>query len=74
MTSVNITSTTNTVTVTGDGDNAVVTVATVGPQGPSGEVAGGLPTGGDPGNILIKDTNANYDASWTATLDGGTFN
>ncbi len=35
---------------------------------------GALPTGGDPGNILIKDTNANYDASWLPTLDGGTFN
>ena len=34
----------------------------------------GLPTGGDPGNILLKQTNANYDASWVATLDGGTFN
>lgn len=34
----------------------------------------GLPTGGDAGNILIKDTSANYDASWAPTLDGGTFN
>ncbi|NDD68136.1 MAG: hypothetical protein EBZ29_01730 [Synechococcaceae bacterium WB9_4xC_028] len=34
----------------------------------------GLPTGGDPGNILIKQTNANYAADWVATLDGGTFN
>lgn len=37
-------------------------------------LAGGLPTGGDPGNILLKQTNANYDADWVATLDGGTFN
>lgn len=41
---------------------------------PAAAPAGGLPTGGDPGNILIKDTNANYDASWAPTLDGGTFN
>jgi hypothetical protein len=34
----------------------------------------GLPTGGDPGNVLLKQTNANYDADWVATLDGGTFN
>lgn len=34
----------------------------------------GLPTGGDPGNILLKQTNANYDADWVATVDGGTFN
>lgn len=34
----------------------------------------GLPTGGVVGNILIKDSSANYDASWNATLDAGTFN
>lgn len=38
------------------------------------ELAGGLPTGGVVGNILLKDSSANYDASWVATLDGGTFN
>lgn len=52
----------------------VITTFTEGPQGPSGISAGALPTGGDPGNILIKNTNANYDTSWTPTLDGGTFN
>lgn len=41
---------------------------------PSTAVDGSLPTGGDPGNILIKQTNANYDADWAPTLDGGTFN
>jgi len=82
MTSVNISSISNTVVVTENGSSTVVTVPqtsvvtaiTEGPQGPSGEVGGGLPVGGNPGNILIKDTNVNYDASWTATLDGGTFN
>ena len=44
-----------------------------GPIGPSGDAAG-LPTGGDPGNILMKTTNANYASNWAATLDGGTFN
>ena len=83
MTTVNVAAVVNTVAVT-EGDAAaivvtvpqtsVVTAVTQGPQGPSGDVGGGLPTGGDPGNILIKDTNANYDTSWTATLDGGTFN
>lgn len=83
MTTVNVAAVVNTVAVT-EGDAAatvvtvpqtsVVTAVTQGPQGPSGVAAGGLPTGGDPGNILIKDTNANYDTSWTATLDGGTFN
>jgi hypothetical protein len=74
MTSVNISAVSNTVVVTENGSSTVVTVITEGPQGPSGQAAGGLPTGGDPGKILIKDTNANYDASWIATLDGGTFN
>ena len=41
---------------------------------PVGASVNGLPTGGDPGNILIKQTNANYDADWAPTLDGGTFN
>jgi hypothetical protein len=51
-----------------------VEVATEGPQGPAGSVAGGLPTGGDPGNILIKGSYANYDSSWSPVVDGGTFN
>jgi hypothetical protein len=82
MTSVNISAVTNTVTITENGSTTVVTVPqtsvvtafTEGPQGPSGIAGGALPTGGDPGNILIKTTNANYDTNWTATLDGGTFN
>jgi len=82
MTSVNITTVTNTVAVTENGSSTVVTVPqtsvvtafTAGPQGPSGFQAGALPTGGDPGNILVKTSNANYDTTWTATLDGGTFN
>lgn len=50
-----------------------VEVQTAGPQGPSGDGTGGLPTGGDPGNILLKSTNANYDVTWSAVVDGGTF-
>ena len=73
MTTVNV-STAGKTTVVQDTTTNVVSVITAGPQGPSGEVGGGLPVGGNPGNILIKDTNANYDASWTAILDGGTFN
>jgi hypothetical protein len=82
MTTVNITTTTNTVDVTTETGTAVVqvpvtstvTAITEGPQGPSGTAAGGLPTGGDPGSILLKNTNANYDSVWAANLDGGTFN
>jgi hypothetical protein len=44
-----------------------------GPAGPSGD-ATGLPAGGDPGNILMKSSYANYESNWAPTLDGGTFN
>ena len=50
----------------------VVEVQVPGPQGPSGDAAG-LPTGGDPGNVLLKSSGANYDATWAPTVDGGTF-
>lgn len=56
---------------------AVVEVITEGPQGergPSGDGTGGLPTGGDPGNVLLKSTYGNYDAVWSPVVDGGTFN
>lgn len=51
----------------------VVEVQVPGPQGPAGDGTGGLPIGGDPGNVLLKSTSANYDAAWVATVDGGTF-
>jgi hypothetical protein len=34
----------------------------------------GLPEGGDSGNVLLKTSQANYDADWLPSLDGGTFN
>lgn len=51
-----------------------VEIATEGPQGQAGVVTGGLPTGGDPGNVLLKGSYSNYDAEWSAVVDGGTFN
>lgn len=51
----------------------VVEVQTAGPQGASGDAAG-LPTGGQPGNVLLKSGYANYDSEWSAVVDGGTFN
>lgn len=56
------------------GTPLTVEVVTAGPQGPSGSAVGGLPTGGDPGNVLLKAGYSNYDAQWAATVDGGTFN
>ena len=32
-----------------------------------------LPTGGSPGDILMKNSYTNGIADWAATLDGGTF-
>jgi hypothetical protein len=48
----------------------LVEVQTAGPQGTGGV---GLPTGGQPGNVLLKSTYANYESEWSAVLDGGTF-
>jgi hypothetical protein len=44
-----------------------------GPEGPQGPIGTPLPSGGVPGDILMKDSYANYDADWAPTLDGGTF-
>lgn len=49
---------------------AVVEIITPGPQGADGI---GLPTGGDPGNVLLKSSYANYESQWSAVVDGGTF-
>lgn len=51
-------------------------VVTAGPQGPSGTGSGGtgLPSGGNPGNVLLKKSYSDQDAEWSPVLDGGTFN
>lgn len=69
MTTVSVNETINQVTVTETTVGLVL--STAGPTGPAGD---GLPIGGDMGDIIIKNTSANYDASWVPTLDGGTFN
>lgn len=79
MTTVNVTALSNTITVTeGDAGTTVVTapvtsVVTATTQGPQGPPGAPLPVGGNPGDVLMKDSYANYDADWAATLDGGTF-
>ena len=46
----------------------------VGPQGPQGNVGpqgnagAGFPTGGATGQVLIKNSSANYDTDWTSSL------
>lgn len=64
--------TTPQVLVTQSATADIIEVHVPGPQGPSGDT--GLPTGGDPGDILMKDGYANGQAEWMPTLDGGTFN
>ena len=71
MTDVNVTSVTNTVTVT-EGDTNVVTITTAGPQGPSGTAGGALPTGGTTGQKLVKTSNTNYDTQWITDSAGVT--
>lgn len=76
---VSVNETTNTVTVT-EGTNSVISAVTQGPQGArgldgaTGPVGAGMPTLGDPGNIIIKSSYTNYDIDWVSSLDGGTFN
>jgi len=60
MTSVNITTTKNTVVVDESGDVAVVTIKTAGVNG------AGLPPGGTTGQLLVKDSGATYDTAWTS--------
>ena len=69
MTSVNITTTANTVTVDESGDIAVVTIKTAGQNG------AGVATGGTTNQLLVKDSAATYDTSWTSepTLAGAIF-
>lgn len=69
MTSVNITTTKNTVTVDESGEIAVVTVKTAGQNG------AGVAPGGTTNQLLVKDSAATYDTSWTSkpTLSGTVF-
>ena len=76
MTSVNITTTKNTVTVN-EGDTTVVTVATQGTQGPGFDLA--LDHSGKVNNSVIyyDSTSATFKADATRTVenlvDGGSF-
>lgn len=51
----------------------VVEVVTAGAQGAAGPAGPGVPTGGDPGSVLLKSSYANYESEWSAVVDGGTF-
>lgn len=81
MTRINVSSVTNTVVVTGDGDNEVVTVTTAGPQGAQGPQGPGIlvdTTAKVDKSIVYYDgptSQFKADAVWTTqTLtDGGNF-
>lgn len=81
MTRVNVSSVTNTVVVTGDGDNEVVSVITAGPQGAQGPQGPGIlvdTTAKVDKSIVYYDgptSQFKADAVWTTqTLtDGGNF-
>lgn len=51
----------------------IVEVVTAGAQGASGPAGPGVPTGGQPGNVLFKSSYNNYESEWSAVVDGGTF-
>lgn len=51
----------------------VVELVTQGPQGAAGPAGPGVPTGGDPGSMLVKDGYSNHDTAWVSSIDGGTF-
>lgn len=51
----------------------VVEIVTAGAQGAAGAAGPGVPTGGQPGNVLLKSTYNNYETAWSAVVDGGTF-
>ena len=79
MTSVNITTTKNTVTVN-EGDSTVVTVATQGPQGPSFSVTGKTMNDSNAvdGSLVRLDTSsgtfiADNTVTVTNIVDGGNF-
>ena len=76
MTSVNIAAVSNTVVVTEDGDNTVVTIATQGPQGSGGFIVD--ETAKIDQSVVYYDAIAatfKADATWTTTTltDGGNF-
>jgi len=42
----------------------------IGPQGPSGA---GFPSGGLVGQFLVKNSNSDFDTTWSDNMDGGNF-
>lgn len=51
----------------GQNANLILTqTGRVGPQGPQGETGEGVPTGGVAGQVLTKQSNADYDTDWEA--------
>lgn len=49
-----------------DDSVSVVTAGTQGPSGPTGATGPGVQAGGTTGQVLAKNSNANYDTTWVA--------
>jgi hypothetical protein len=49
------------------------TPGATGPAGAKGDPGPGIATGGLAGQFLIKNSNTNYDTTWTSEIDGGSF-
>ena len=49
--------------------NLSVGVSQTGPTGATGLAGQGVPTGGNTGDILVKNSATNYDASWQPVFD-----
>ena len=81
MTAVNVTTTKNTVTVSGEGAATVVTVTTAGPQGPQGEAGSGFSLNDtakvDKSVVYYDSASGEYKADDTWTINtivlGGNF-
>lgn len=76
--SITINTTTNSITVTQEAANplTVVSSGAQGPAGPTGATGAagqngtGVASGGSNGQVLIKNSAADFDTSWSFSLDG----
>lgn len=46
-------------------------VGPMGTQGPKGDTGWGVPEGGTIGQVLVKNSNTNYDTAWSTIIESG---